>query len=287
MSEARIFDLGYRRYDGPRLGRSAAVRSLTTHTFGALIGRRRSVWAKLLTIVIAGMAYAPALVFLGLTLFVPEQIRDAVLPGSETYLGIIAVPVTLFVVLASPIALCPDRRSGLLTLYLASPLDRDTYLAAKAMAVVLFLGIVTLGPNLFLLLGSVLLGDSGVGVGEVTREVVRILAAGLAYSLLFGGLGLALSAVTDRRTAAAAGVAMWLIGSGAIVRGVLVETLQWGDAWGLLDLNSTAGETVRRIYGTRGELDVPTAAVALAAVAWVGAAGLFTRWRYQRLQVTR
>jgi len=287
VSDARIHDLGYRRYDGPRLGPSAAVLSLARHTFGALIGRRRSVWAKILTVAVAGFAYAPALVFLGFILLVPRELSDAVMPGGEEFLGILALPVLLFVVLGSPVALCPDRRSRLLSLYLASPLSRDTYLLAKAAAVATFLAIVTIGPNLLLLLGSILLGVGPVGIGDTLVAVLRVLGAGAVLSLLFGGLSLALSALSDRRTAAAAAVALWLIGSGTVVRGVLVQRLQWPDAWGLLDVTSASSEAVLRIYGGPGDLDIGTPAVLLAALAWIGGTAAFTRWRYRALEVTR
>lgn len=287
MSDARIHDLGYRRYDGVRLGPSAATASLARHTFGALIGRRRSVWAKLLTVLIAGMAYAPALVFLGIVLIVPENVRDVVTLGGEEFLGTIAAPVTLFVVLGSPVALCPDRRSRLLSLYLASPLDRDTYLVAKAAAVVGFLAIVTVGPNLLLLLGSILLGTGPSTFGATTTALLRVLVSGAVLSLVYGGVSLALSSLSERRTAAAAAVALWLIGSGVVARGVLVEALHWSDAWGLLDVGSAARETVHRVYGQSGDLDVAAVVVVIAAVAWLLASALFTRWRYQRLEVTR
>lgn len=288
MSSARIFDLGYRRYDGPRLGPSAAVKSLTWHTFGALIGRRRSIWAKLLTVFIAGIAYAPAVVFVGLAIFLPAQVQDAFLPGSSEYLGIVSMPVTLFVVLGTPLALCPDRRSGVLALYLASPLNRDTYLVAKYAATIGFLTIVTVGPGLFLLVGLSLLSQGPDGVLGWAAELARVVGGGLTFSMIFGSLGLALSSVTDRRTAAAAGVAMWLIGSSIVFRVVLIETMNRTETLALLDPSAVANEVVRRYYGTVGELpDVATWSVVAAAAAWIVGTVAFTRWRYHRLQVTR
>lgn len=288
MSDARIHDLGYHRYDGVRLGVGAAARSLAWHTFGALVGRRRSVWAKLLTAVIAAMAYLPAIVFVGFALLVPDELRELLLPGSGEYLGFIGTAVMLFVVLGAPVALCPDRRSGVLALYLASQLDRDTYLVAKAAAVIGFLTLVTIGPSLLLIVGLLLVGSGVDGLAAILGEVVRAVASGLLYSLLFAGVGLAVSSVTERRTAAAAGVAMWLIGSAIVVRGILVEALDRSQVYGLLDVSSLADEVVRRIYGGRGGLDdVGTAAVLVAALLWVVATLAFTRWRYQRLQVTR
>ena len=47
--------------------------------------------------------------------------------------------------------LCTDRRTGLLGLYFASPLDRNTYLVSKAAAVAAVLSIVTTGPLLLMI----------------------------------------------------------------------------------------------------------------------------------------
>ena len=55
MSETRgavgvIHDLGYRRYDGPRLGRAQIVRALIWHSFRSAFGIGRGVKAKIIPI---------------------------------------------------------------------------------------------------------------------------------------------------------------------------------------------------------------------------------------------
>ena len=68
---------------------------------------------------------------------------------------------------SAPEVLCPDRRTGMLGLYLASPLTRDTYLLAKAAAVAGAARLVTLGPPLLLLVAFILQGLGPDGPGDV------------------------------------------------------------------------------------------------------------------------
>ena len=58
---------------------------------------------------------------------------DLITYGDYTF--IIGSALALFAALVAPEALCPDRRSRVLSLYLASPLTRMTYLLSKAASV--------------------------------------------------------------------------------------------------------------------------------------------------------
>ena len=56
MTDARIYEQGYRRYDGPRLGSWAAVRSVWKHTVQRVLGLRRSARHKVLPFLAVSMA---------------------------------------------------------------------------------------------------------------------------------------------------------------------------------------------------------------------------------------
>ena len=60
-----IYDLGYRRYDGPRLGRSQAIRSLIGHSFRTTFGIGRGGRSKIAPLVFGGLAVLPAVLVVG------------------------------------------------------------------------------------------------------------------------------------------------------------------------------------------------------------------------------
>lgn len=288
MNGARIHERGYLRYEGARTGPAGALRTLILHSVRRLLGIKRGVRAKLLPVVVGAIAYLPAIVFVGVAAFVPRQITEILLPGSDQYLGFVMPAVYLFAALGAPAVLCPDRRHGTLALYLASPLTRDGYLAGRAVALLGFLAVVTVGPALVLLAGLSLLDAGPTGASGAVAELARAVAAGVLVAVLFAGLSLALASLTDRQVTAAGYVILWLLVSGAVVNGILIEALDAPDVAALLDVTAVATESVARIYGAAGEHPgLPAAAVLAAAAGWAGLTAWFTRWRYQRLQVTR
>ena len=138
----------------------------------------------------------------------------------------------------------------MLGLYLASPLTRDTYLAAKAVAVMAVLGLVTLGPPLFLLLARTIAGTGPEGPGETFELLWKIVLAGVVIAALQAALSLAVASTTTRRAAASAAIILILIGSSA-VSDSLQETGDAPEAVFLFDLFALPFELVNRIYGDR------------------------------------
>ncbi len=287
MSDARILDRSYRRYEGARRGVAGAVRSLAWHSALRALGLRRSWWAKLLPLLSVGIAYVPATVFVGVAALLPEQLVDAtgVLPGYADYYGFISAAIVIFVALVGPEVLCPDRRYRTLGLYLASPLTRDSYLAAKVLAVVPVLALVTLGPPLLLLVGLTFAEAGPDGVGAFVLVLGRVVASGLVISAAYTAVSLAAASLTERRAVASAAVIFVLL-----VSGVATTTLVLTGADHrllLLNLGLVPFELVQRIFGEVGEPRLSTGELVAANVAWTVAAGLVVRERYRHLRITR
>lgn len=288
---ARIIDGGYHRYRGTRSGVRGAVESVAAHTAQRALGLRRAARFKVLPILAAALAYVPAIVYAGLAVLIPGELgRNQLLPTYAEYYFFITAAIVVFTAFVAPEVLCTDRRTGMLGLYLASPLTRTTYLAAKATAVLGVLAIVTLGPPLFLLLAYVLVGSGPDGPADVALFAVRIVVAGTLLSAFFGSLSMAVSSVTDRKAVASAAIAILLLLS-AVVTGSLVSGAGASPYLLLGDLFGLPFEAVVRIFGETSQSpdlsQVGSVFVVGATVAWTVLASTFVWLRYRALEVTR
>lgn len=283
-TDARLVDRSLTRV-GQRRGVSTSMVALGRHAARRVLGLRRPLRYKLIPVVIALIAYLPAVAFLGVAAVVPEEMANEVLPAPADFYGSILVAVILFTALAGPQTLCPDRRHRTLGLYLASPLDRTTYLAANAAALVVVLAVVTIGPPLVAQIGFSLLDVVGPSVVVV---VARALASGAVLAVLFAMVGLAGASLTARRGFASAGIFLGLVGL-TIVSQVLTQALDLPQWVQMIDVATLGIAVVARIQGAPAVdmPDVATAVLALGAIVWVVGLAALVHWRYRHLEVVR
>jgi ABC-2 type transport system permease protein len=290
-ADARILGTGYRPYVGPRLGPRHAVWTLARHTFERIMGLRRPARYKLLPVLTLVIAYLPAVAFIGAIALLPSRRLGDFVPSVAQYYTFVTAALWLFAALSAPEALCPDKRSHVLGLYLASPLTRLSYLWAKVGAVAASVLTVTLGPPLLLLAGEALQNQGPRGFDGFMSTLARALVAGVALAVMFTALALVIPSLTDRRAFAAAGNVLVLLGSTA-VSNILAFPLRLGDWWLLLGLARLPYELTARIFGRPGlptpsRTPLPTAPVVVAALLVTLLAGLVTWWRVTRVVVTR
>ena len=291
MTDARIYEQGYRRYDGVRLGRRAAVRSVWKHTMQRVLGLRRSARHKVLPFLAILFAYLPAIAFIGFIALVPpgaDEVRDFV-PTYSDYYGFVTAAIVLFTVFAAPEALCPDRRHRSMSLYLASPLSRGTYLLAKPLAVFTVLCLVTIGPLLLLLIGNVLQSYGPDGPVGVAAQLARILGAGVAVAAFGTAFALAIASLTDRKGLATGGALIVLFGS-HIVGTSLLFLLP--NAVVMLSLFVAPFEVASRVLGAEQVeshvlFDTPNITIFAAALAWTALFSALVYFRYASLRITR
>lgn len=292
---ARIVDRSYRPYEGPRGVTGAAMATVVKHSIQRSLGIKRTIWQKVLPVVTAAIAYVPAIVFVGLAALIPDDVRtDDLLPSYPDYYGFITAALVIFTGFVAPELLCTDRRTGMLGLYLASPLDRNTYLLAKAGAVGSVLAIVTTGPLLLMLAAYAVVGEGPGGPADYVVTLIRILVSGLAISALYTGLSLAVSSFTSRRAAASATIILLLMTSSIFVA-ALTEP-DGGAGWSpnliVFDLINLPLMLVYHVFGAGaefgepfGEVDVPV--IVAANVAWLAVFAVVTRIRYRTISVTK
>lgn len=299
MSDARIIDSGYRRYDGPRHGTRHATFALWKHTMRRILGFGRPARWKLLPLLSAAIAYVPNIVFVGVVALIPDdRLRDTVLPGYAFTYGFITAAIALFVVFVAPEAICPDRRSGILSLYLATPLARTRYIFAKALAVFTTLLLVTLGPPLIYLIGLAAQDAGPHGFGGFMATFGRILLSGVVLAAFFTGLSVGASSLTDRKAFAAAGIFFFVQLMSAFVA-IMTEVLEFPGWLFGFSTQASVFALVLHIFGQGGNItvgeasngvapyEVPMAAFAVGTAFWTILGFSIAWYRYNKLRVTR
>lgn len=283
MSEARILDRGYRRYDGERTGVRGAIRSVAWHTTRSILGLGRPGRHKVFPIIVGVVAFVPALVFLAVAVLF-GVLGDEVRPEYWEFFGFSVTAAVLFTAFIAPEAVVRDRRDGMFALYLSTPLTKPTYLAAKAIAVVGTLWIISGAPAFMAFIGY---SSQGLGPDGFVSWIwvgARILLAGLAMSAIYSAVGLGASSLTDRRAFASVAVVLIMFGlriaAGGLVEGAGANPHLW-----LIDPITAPLELSARLFGGRNaELaDVGTPAVLLANLAWLTVPCVVIATRYRKL----
>jgi ABC-2 type transport system permease protein len=287
--DAQLFDLGYRTYDGARERPARAILTLAVFTMRRVLGLGRGARHKVLPAVTLGIAFLPAFVSVAVASIV-DTIRPDDLISYGDYTFIILSALALFSALVAPEALCPDRRTGMLGLYLAGPLDRNRYLLAKGAGVLAVMLMITVGPLLFMFAAFVLAGF-GPTVGETPKLLLRIVASGIATALVYASLSMAVSSFTTRRAAAAVAVVLALFVPLSVVRPA-IESGGAPNALDLLSLPLAAADFSYRIFGEtpddNGPIDaLSTWAVAGGLAAAVALGALVCWFRYRRMEAFR
>ena len=287
--DARLYDLGYRSYEGLRERPARAILTLAEFTARRVLGLGRGARHKVLPAITLAIAYLPALASVLYAVLAKDVVGGDLITYGE-YMFIIAGALALFAALVAPEALCPDKRTGMLGLYLAGPLDRNRYLAAKGAGVVAVMLLITLGPLLFMLLAFVLAGF-GPSITEAPELLAQIFVAGTMTALLYAALSMAVSSFTTRRAAAAVGVVLLLF----VPAGVVSAAIEDGDApneLALLDSPGVAFELAHRIFGESSDGGDPVSELSTwlltgGIAGAILAGGLICWLRYRRLEAFR
>ena len=289
---AQVHDLGYREYDGERAGVRHAMTSLGVHAGQRVLGLKRSARHKILPAITLVIAFIPAIVFVGMAAFLPSDLlEDELLPTYAEYYGFILTSIFLFASFVAPEAICTDRRTGMLALYLASPLNRTTYVVSKMAAVAAVLLTITLLPEVFLLIAYAIEGAGPDGIDGFVETLARILLAGVVVALYFAALTSAISSFTPRRGIASAAIVIVLLVP-SIVLGIMLESTDVADELDLLNLSALPFRAAQWLLDGEPDLErgIEQVSGPLATLVTIGAAvlfGLVTWWRYQKLEVER
>ena len=188
-----IHDIGYRHYDGERLGRPAIRRAVYTESLRGAYGLGRAPRTKVMPMLLAAALCLPALV---------SVIVVAVAGGEELPLSYgdyafdLGLLVSVYLASQAPVSVSRDLRFGVMSLYFSRPMERNDYVVAKAAALASALFLLLTAP-LTILLGGALLAE--LPLEEQLPDYLRALATAALLSVVLAGIGLVIASVTPRR----------------------------------------------------------------------------------------
>ena len=200
-----VFDIGYQRYNGVREGRRRSQIAVYKDGVRAALGLGRGARAKLLPWFFFFVLCAIAIV-MALVAGAAERVGGAGtaermnLPTYSDYNGIASIILFVFAAVVGPELLCPDRRDGVINLYLVRPLTGSDYIVARWAAFITLMIAATWVPQFILFLG-LSMGDAKP-LDYVTghwADIPRFLASGLVMATYAGTIALLVASFTTRR----------------------------------------------------------------------------------------
>jgi ABC-2 type transport system permease protein len=217
-----IYDLGYRRYEGARLGRSYAVLSLYLYTLRAIFGLGRSAMSKVFPIGLAIIASVPALIQLAVAAVAPENFEYT---SPQNYFGFVSLVLALFCAVAAPEVIGRDQRNHTLSLYFSRSLSRADYVTAKLAALGSGVFLVLVIPQALLLAGNAVSTDEIVDYMKTNVDLLPpILGSAILIGTMMSGVSLAIGSQTPRRAWATGAVIAYFVIAAAL-GSILFETL--------------------------------------------------------------
>ena len=237
MTDQIIYDRGYRTYDGPRTGSSGARSAVYKDGIRRVLGLRRKAMLKIIPWGLLSVGLIAAAVFIGIHWAI-GNIEESLREGVPTYGGLFdfySAISLLFMTLAGPLLLIPDRSRGVLSVYFSRPLTVDGYLVSKVGAFVTVVAAIYMVPQIVLHLGLGLIASDGFlpYMGETLDVLWKVPVTTLAFIALNGAIVFVLSALIDR-TGIAAAAFFGLLTAGGGIAARVAEASFPGARWASL-----------------------------------------------------
>ena len=215
--ETAIHDLGYRRYNGARIGASGAWRALYWQGFRAMFGFGRSAKAKILPAFVVLATLLPALGLLAATSASQGALPIRYGPLIQAQLILFA----LFVAAQAPELISRDQQHRILPLILTREVTRTSYASARLAALISAQFLIALAPLVLLYIGEIgVAKDPSAAFEKMGSRIWPVLAQASLTSIALSGIGAALAAWTSRRAYATAAIIGSLLVATAIATGL-------------------------------------------------------------------
>ena len=203
MSEAGVIhDIGYQRYDGPRLGRPAVFGALYQHGLRASFGLGRSAKAKIFPWGVAGIVLLVAVINAAVRSQTGTLLFDYfAFDDTMTWL------IIFFVAIVAPELVSRDIRSGVLPLYFSRPLRASDYVIAKVAALITAVWLLLGVPQFIMFLGGAFTTKTGMsGVWDELGDLLPGWGYSLLWAVVFTSVSLLIASLTGKRAFAAGGI---------------------------------------------------------------------------------
>jgi ABC-2 type transport system permease protein len=200
-----IHDIGYRHYDGPRLGRFAIWQALVVSSLRHAYGLGRSGKSKVMPILLLAVMVVPVAIIVG----IETALKFDKPPLTQVeYIFFLQAVIALYLASQAPQLFSRDLRYRSIVLYLARPPRRTDYALAKLTSLVLALMILMGLPMVILYAGALL---AKFDFTDMTKQFLSGLVAALLLAILLAAIGGLIAATTPRRGFAVAAIIAVLI----------------------------------------------------------------------------
>jgi ABC-2 type transport system permease protein len=283
MSESSVIhDIGYQRYEGPRLGRGHVFRAMFVHGIRVAFGFGRSAKSKIFPWLVAGITLLVAVILAAV------RAQAGLIPLNYVqFADAMSWLVILFVAIVAPELVSRDMRAGVLPLYFSRPLRAADYIGAKFVALVAAVWLVLGVPQFVMFLGAAFTTKTGMsGVWDEVGDLLPAWGYSLLWAVLFASISLLIASLTGKRAFAAGGiVAVFMVTipvSGAL--SVLGGTA--GHLAGLVNPAWVVSGVGAWLFDHESPIDIGNTgpAYAVAAVAIVAACLAVLLARYRRVE---
>ncbi|MDJ0952306.1 MAG: hypothetical protein QNJ81_01380 [Acidimicrobiia bacterium] len=289
-----VYDLGYKPYEGERLGRSGAIRAMLRDGLRRTFGIRRKSRKKVYPWGLVSLAFLPAIVFVGLAFALSSFAPEAESPfgGHAQYISLVGTVIILFCASAAPNLLIPDREEGVLAVYSSRPMTAWDYIWGRVGALALVCSAFFLLPNLLMYVGFAALDDAGLASALIDNldDLVKILVTMVAYVVGYGAPALLISTYAKRVGPAAGTYLAIVLISPAFAE--LFRTLDFpGSRYGTLIAVLQHPEVIRNWVFDESQGSVPMSAVgfepwvSVLSIAAMGAATIYLMARRYRREL--
>ena len=204
-STGTVFDIGYQPYTGVREGRSRGRLAIYKDGLRTALGLGRGARSLIIPwffiVVLAAIGLVMAIVAgAAERLGGPGAAQEVGLPSYRDFYSIASVLLFVFAAVVGPDLLSPDRRNGVINLYLVRPITGSDYIIARWAAFLTVILAAAWLPQFVLFLGLAG-GDPlpGAYIAKHWMDIPKFLLAGAAISVYATMLAMLTASFTSRR----------------------------------------------------------------------------------------